>query len=62
MELEKINYEVAPEELVIQETEQQLKSMKDQILQNLSPDQKSQATQNAIIEDWESQNQLTSVE
>ena len=62
MALEKINYEVAPEDLVIEETQEQLKSTQEQIVNGLSLEQKAKATPSAIIQDREAQQQNLSVE
>lgn len=62
MALEKINYEVAPEDLVIEETQEQLKSTQEQIMDGLSEEQKAKATPSAIVQDREAQQQNLSVE
>ncbi len=62
MSLEKINYEVAPEDLVIEETQEQLKSTQEQIMDGLSEEQKAKATPSAIVQDREVQQQNLSVE
>lgn len=62
MALEKVEHEVASEESVIQEVAKELKTVKADILDSLSSEQKNQANPSAIVEDRESQQQLTSVE
>ena len=62
MALEKINYEVAPEDLVIEETQEQLKSTQEQIMDGLSLEQKAKATPSAIVQDREAQQQNLAVE